>query len=253
MSLEIVRQVSRENPDLLPTNLGRTCYRHTLLLVEKLCANGHDAALMCKSPGEGQYTPDGFQPRTVIGLDGKPYPCSGVSHDAIWCDGKQFDTIGSANEHDRPIYRRQGDPNWSFNPADGPQITASPTWDEIPRVHWRNNNPPLNDGAPPTPGPQPPTPGSGSLPGREEMMNAGQWLHRYYKSPEGLQRPDGLWKPAIPTSVAQPDWEGIGAWLFDVYLRARIAGKNATEATAVVIAEIRKTDEWKQKHPGETT
>lgn len=117
---------------------------------------------MCKSPGEGQYTPPGFETRFVIGLDGKPYACSGVSHDAIWSDGKQFDTIGSANEHDRPIFRRQGEPNWSFDPADGPQITARPTWDGIPREHWRANNPPLPTGVAvpgvPTPGPvQPPS------------------------------------------------------------------------------------------------
>ncbi|MDP2319552.1 MAG: hypothetical protein Q8O42_09480 [Acidobacteriota bacterium] len=101
----------------------------------------------------------------------------------------------------------------------------------------------------PTPTPQPP---AIVLPGREEMMNAGQALHFYYRAPEGLQRPDGLWKPETPHSIAQPDWEGIGAWLFDVYLQARIAGKNATEATQAVISQIRQTDEWQQKHPGET-
>lgn len=158
MSLEIVREVSRENPTLLPMNLGRTCYQHTLILVGKLRSAGHEAYLVCKSPGEGQYTPPGFAPRTVTGLDGKPYPCSGVSHDAIWCDGKQFDTLASANEHDRPIYRKSIEPFWSFNPDDGPQIVAVGVWNDIPPQYWRNNNPPLKDGAPtPTPQPQPPT------------------------------------------------------------------------------------------------
>lgn len=160
MSLELVREVSRENPDLLSTNIGRTCYRHTTLLLEKLRAHGHEAYLMCKSPGEGQYTPPGFAERNVTGLDGRSYRCSGVSHDAIWCDAKQFDTIGAANENDRPIYRRDGDPNWSFDPADGPQIVASPVWNEIAQHHWRANNPPLKDGAPAPqpPAPQPPAP-----------------------------------------------------------------------------------------------
>lgn len=161
MSKKIVEDVSRENPDLLPTNLGSTCYRHTVLLVEKLRALGHDAYLMCKSPGEGQYTPPGFVSRPVRGLDGKLYVCSGVSHDAIWCDRKQFDTLASANEHDRPIYRKQQEPFWSFNPADGPRIVASPAWNEIAAEHWRNNNPPfVETSGPPIPGPGVPQPPS---------------------------------------------------------------------------------------------
>lgn len=241
MSLEIVRQVSREYPELLQANLGRTCYQHTVYVILALEAAGHQASLMAKSPGEGQYTPPGFQPRTVTGLDGKPYPCSGVSHDAIWCDGKQFDTLGSANEHDQPIYRKSTDPFWSFDPNDGPQIIAVPIWNEIPRANWRANNPPMTEAVTPIPQPQPIV-----LPGREEMMNAGKWLDRYYRAPEGLQRPNGL------SINGGPDWEGVGAWLFDVYLAARVAGKNATEATQAVIKAIRQTDEWKSKHPGET-
>lgn len=158
MSLEIVRQVSRENPDLLATNLGRTCYRHTSLLIDKLRAAGHEAYFVCKSPGEGQYTPPGFQGQPVTGLDGKEYQCSGVSHDAIWCDGKQFDTLGSANEHDRPIYKKQTEPFWSFESSDGPQIVASPTWNAVPQQDWRANNPPLKDAGTPNPVPQPPVP-----------------------------------------------------------------------------------------------
>lgn len=241
MSLDVVQEVGREHPTLLPTNLGATCYKHTVILVEKLRARGHDAYLMCKSPGEGQYTPPGFTPFTVTGLDDKPYPCSGVSHDAIWCDGKQFDTIGSANEHDRSIYRRNGDPNWSFDSADGPRILASPAWDEIPAHKWRANNPPFRGNAVPTPTPRP-TPVA-ALPGREEMMKAGEWLDAFYSSQAGLQRLEGLSKKG------RPDWEGVGAWLFDVYLVARLAGKDAAQARAAVEAAIRETGEWKGKHP----
>jgi hypothetical protein len=172
MSLELVREVSREHPDLLPRNIGSSCYQHTVYLVEKLKAAGHIASLTCKSPGEGQYVPPGFQPRIVKGLDGKDYPCSGVSHDAIWCDGKQYDTLGSANENDRPIYRSPGDPNWSFNPNDGPQITASPMWNEIPQQYWRVNNPPFAYTAPtppPTPQPTPPPQPGVHLPSYAEL------------------------------------------------------------------------------------
>lgn len=109
-----------------------------------------------------------------------------------------------------------------------------------------NPVPPAAPGAPANP-PKPII-----LPDRGEMMTVGQQLHFYYRSPEGLQRPQGLWKDATATAIAQPDWEGIGAWLFDVYLRARVAGKSATEAFELVIKEIRKSDEWKTKHPGET-
>lgn len=103
-------------------------------------------------------------------------------------------------------------------------------------------------GGSPTPIPVP----SPMLPDRGEMMRAGQALHFYYRSHEGLQRPDGLWKPAAGSEIAQPDWEGIGAWLFDVYLKARVAGKDATEATELVRSQIRQSEEWRQKHPGQT-
>jgi hypothetical protein len=85
-----------------------------------------------------------------------------------------------------------------------------------------------------------------SLPGREEMMATGVWLHNYYKSDEGLQRPEGLWIDG------HPDWEGIGAWLFDVYLNERVNGKGSTLAMMSVVKAIRNTEEWKIKHPGIT-
>jgi hypothetical protein len=246
MSFKVVDDVNKANPDLLPRNLGRTCFRHTQLVVDRLRALGHDAALMCKTGNEGGYAPAGFEPFEIVGMDGTTkFTCTKFSHDAIWCDGKQFDTLGSANEHDRPIYRRNGagtddDPNWSFDSSDGPQIKASPAWNEIPAVHWRNNNPPFRGqvGAPVTK----PVTEAPKLPGREEMMRAGEWLDLFYSSRDGLQRAEGLSKNG------RPDWEGVGAWLFDVYLVARLAGKDAMEARAAVVAAIQGTDEWKEKH-----
>lgn len=247
MSLALARQVHAEQPHLLTTNIGATCHQFTLRLITKLRAAGFTAELMAKTAGEGQYVPPGFVPRTVTGSDGKPYTCTGVSHDAIWCDGRQFDTIASANDNERPIYKKSTDPFWSFDPSDGPQIHGVPIWNPVPQHLWRPNNPPLTDVSAPTePQPIP------QLPDRGEMMRAGEQLHHYYRSAEGLQRPDGLWKPATPTAIAQPDWEGIGAWLFDVYLQARVSGKTATEAMGAVIAQIRQSQEWRDKHPGQT-
>jgi len=95
------------------------------------------------------------------------------------------------------------------------------------------------------PTPMPPTPGPCNLPGRAEMMQEGDWLHHYYKAPEGLQRPDGLW------INGGPDWEGIGAWLFDVYLSARTKGTSPADARALYVDQIRHSGEWQAKHPGE--
>jgi len=207
--LSIVRKVSEEHPELLPTNLGHTCYRHTVLLVEKLRHLGYDAHLMCKSPGEGQYVPPEFAQRTVTGLDGKEYPCSGVSHDAIWCDGKQYDTIGSANEHDRPIYRRRGEPNWSFSPDDGPQIIASPAWEAVPDHLWRNNNPPLTDDVVVLPhpdngrgngeGPGPVFPSYEALGGDEGGRKISRQLAADYRRAKrnGLDDDSGVWQQRV--------------------------------------------------------
>lgn len=94
-------------------------------------------------------------------------------------------------------------------------------------------------GAPPPPAP------IVSLPGRAEMMDEGQRLDAYYSAHDGLQRVQGLSKNG------RPDWEGVGAWLFDIYLHARAAGKPREEARAAYVRGIRNTDEWQAKHPGE--
>jgi hypothetical protein len=80
------------------------------------------------------------------------------------------------------------------------------------------------------------------LPDRGDVMRAIDWLHDFYKAPEGLKRPDGLWKNG------RPDTEGIGAWGFDVYLRERQKGKTHDDAIAEVRRQIEASDEWKRKH-----
>jgi hypothetical protein len=91
----------------------------------------------------------------------------------------------------------------------------------------------------------PPPPPQHAHPSRAEMIQAGAWLDGYYRSAEGLRRPAGLSQNGVP------DWEGVGAWLFDVYFNARVDGKTPDQARAVVVAAIRHTDEWQGKHPGE--
>ncbi len=79
---------------------------------------------------------------------------------------------------------------------------------------------------------------------RQEMIQAGEWLHSFYQSEDGLQRPEGLW------ISGHPDFEGIGAWLLDVYLRERFAGASDVAARQKVVDGIRQTEEWRLKHPG---
>lgn len=88
--------------------------------------------------------------------------------------------------------------------------------------------------------PPPPPVQQHEHPGREEMMKAGEWLDAFYRSSQGLQR--------SLTKDGSPDWEGIGAWLFDVYFISRVNGKTAEQAQAAVVTEIQKTDEWQRRH-----
>jgi hypothetical protein len=79
---------------------------------------------------------------------------------------------------------------------------------------------------------------------RAEFLAAMQRLHAYYMAPEGLQRPNGL-------SVAgSPDFLGISAWIFDVYLTCRAAGRNTEGSWSEVVAWISQSGEWQAKHPG---
>lgn len=95
------------------------------------------------------------------------------------------------------------------------------------------------------PVPQPP-PAVVLPPPRDEALDEMKRLDEYYKSPEGLQRPSGL------SLEGKPDFEGIAAWYLDVYQRERMAGKSREEARAKYVSDIRHSDEWKAKHPGET-
>ena len=79
---------------------------------------------------------------------------------------------------------------------------------------------------------------------REELVRAVDWLDDFYRSPDGLQRPSGLWRP----DANKPDGEALAVWILDVYLNARNAGATEDAARQAVIAQIRATDEWRSKH-----
>ncbi len=81
---------------------------------------------------------------------------------------------------------------------------------------------------------------------RGEFLQAMQRLDAFYRAPEGLQRTAGL------SIDGAPDFEGIAAWIFDVYLNQRLAGRSVEAAWAEVVRNIEASDEWRSKHPGGT-
>lgn len=79
---------------------------------------------------------------------------------------------------------------------------------------------------------------------REEVVNAVAFVDDLYRSPDGLQRPGGLYLP----DAHRVDAEAIGTWVLDVYMQARIAGKPDAEARQSIADAIKSSDEWRQKH-----
>jgi hypothetical protein len=80
---------------------------------------------------------------------------------------------------------------------------------------------------------------------REDLVAAVAWIDDFYRSPDGLQRPDGLWL----SDAKRIDAEAVGTWVLDVYLKARIAGATDAEARQAIIDQIKGSDEWRRKHP----
>jgi hypothetical protein len=78
---------------------------------------------------------------------------------------------------------------------------------------------------------------------RGELLDVLEWLHAFYMSRYGLQRPNGL------SIAGRPDFAGIAQWLFSAYLPARASGFNVAPAFDLVLAEITASEEWQQKNP----
>ncbi|MFN0314775.1 MAG: hypothetical protein ACKVQA_07045 [Burkholderiales bacterium] len=182
--------------------------------------------------------------------------------------------VGCAH-HGHPVYNLKADPRWHIKDAGGgrPQsddvavsMPSREAWDCIPGAGsdgyrfeadaigilpmGQNVYPPAKpagSGAvvPPVQPPQATQP-----PGREEALDEQKFLHAYYMAPEGLQRPKGLWRD--DTTPPGPDFEGIATWYLDIYQRERMAMKSRADSRAAYVKQIRQSDEWKAKHPGET-
>jgi hypothetical protein len=79
---------------------------------------------------------------------------------------------------------------------------------------------------------------------REEMVAVVSYVDDLYRSPDGLQRADGLYNSA----AKRIDAEAIGTWVLDVYMKARIEGKSDAEARQSIADAIKGSDEWRSKH-----
>jgi hypothetical protein len=76
---------------------------------------------------------------------------------------------------------------------------------------------------------------------RAEMLRAMHRLDVFYRAWNGLQRPNGL------SLGGRPDFEGIAAWILDVYLNDRLGGRSQEQAWDHVVAAIQGTVEWQSK------
>lgn len=134
MSLAITRQVDLEQPHLLQTNVGATCFRYLQIVKDRLERAGHTVCYVTKTNRDrGQFIPPGFGQHQITGYDHQQYTATGVSHDALYVDGDQIDCIVSGNYEAMPIYD-----------GSGRQVTGKPGWsDPVPRHDWRAWNPPL--------------------------------------------------------------------------------------------------------------
>jgi len=98
---------------------------------------------------------------------------------------------------------------------------------------WRVRNPHL--------APQPSLPTFSPI-----QLDRGEYLEAMFRLDEAyrteLLRPEGL------SLGGRPDFAGIAAWIFDVYLNARVGGASQDQAWNAVLAAIRDSDEYRQKH-----
>jgi hypothetical protein len=78
---------------------------------------------------------------------------------------------------------------------------------------------------------------------RSELLRTMEYLDWFYRSSDGLQRPQGLSLNGVP------DFQGIATWIVDIYMTARLVGFSPEDSFVLVIYGIMQTDEWRTKHP----
>lgn len=81
---------------------------------------------------------------------------------------------------------------------------------------------------------------------RDEALGAMTAINAYYIAPGGLNRSNGL------SLNNKPDFLGLAAWYFDVYVNSRFAGYDLIESRYNVMANITQSEEWRYKHAGVT-
>lgn len=159
--LHLVEQVQRDHPGRFQVNTGANCF---WIVCEVLKLSGDpDWGHVGKTAGEGQFTPSGWMPRHIKGVDGRLYTITGVSHDAIFHQPtlQQIDLLGGGNDGDQPL----GAPSraqWgvipiAFNRPGNPWLAALPVDASIP---------------PPGPPPSPPQPVYPPYPANETDLDA---------------------------------------------------------------------------------
>src|SRR6185436_1713051 len=69
-----------------------------------------------------------------------------------------------------------------------------------------------------------------------EIQRTMSWLNDYYKAPDGLRRPTGLWIDG------HPDYEGLSVWVFTVYLPRRLRGDSEEQARQAVVDAVKQSE-----------
>lgn len=132
--LSCVHAVAAAHRTLIEINTFESCAE---FLGHVLAALGPDWGYVGKVGGESQHRPKGFIQGERVGVDGKRYFVTGVSHDAIKRrDGQVIDILGNAaaNEPCDPSKLPPGEPCWKPGPANA-------GWNVVPPQHWRDSNP----------------------------------------------------------------------------------------------------------------
>lgn len=125
---EHANEVNRQWPQWLQRNRVSDVFKFTQALVARLKAAGYKVSYVGKTRGEGQYTPFDWTPKVING-----FTITGISHDALWIEGKQYDCVGQANDEEHEIFY-----------PDGRHMEAKPDGSEVPSKYWRSNNPPVD-------------------------------------------------------------------------------------------------------------